>query len=75
MCLLWNQINKISISQSGYPSNIVTLSQVVVNGAHFLEYLHRLPVSRVRAISVDGGVEIMSISFQNPAVSINQTRT
>lgn len=52
-----------------------TLSQVVVNGAHFLEYLHRLPVSRVCAISVDGGVEIMSISFQNPAVSINQTRT
>ncbi|KAB5543290.1 hypothetical protein PHYPO_G00077370 [Pangasianodon hypophthalmus] len=42
---------------------------VIVNGAHFLEYLHRLPVSRVNAISVDGGVDITSITFQNPATS------
>ncbi|XP_034168299.2 galectin-9 [Pangasianodon hypophthalmus] len=47
---------------------------VIVNGAHFLEYLHRLPVSRVNAISVDGGVDITSITFQNPAVSIDRSR-
>ncbi|KAK1800764.1 hypothetical protein P4O66_005954, partial [Electrophorus voltai] len=40
---------------------------VIVNGAHFLEYLHRLAVSCVNAISVGGGVEIESIAFQNPA--------
>ncbi|XP_047661104.1 galectin-9-like [Tachysurus fulvidraco] len=45
---------------------------VIVNGAHFLEYLHRLPISRVNAISVDGGVEIVSIAFQNPNFPINQ---
>ncbi|XP_026885997.2 galectin-9-like isoform X3 [Electrophorus electricus] len=39
---------------------------VIVNGAHFLEYLHRLAVSCVNAISVGGGVEIESIAFQNP---------
>ncbi|XP_053500815.1 galectin-9-like [Ictalurus furcatus] len=42
---------------------------VIVNGVHFLEYLHRLPASRVNAISVNGGVEITSITFQNPATS------
>ncbi|KAK3549916.1 hypothetical protein QTP86_015535 [Hemibagrus guttatus] len=45
---------------------------VIVNGTHFLEYLHRLPVSRVNAISVDGGVEIVSIAFQNPSLTINE---
>ncbi|XP_076842646.1 galectin-9-like [Brachyhypopomus gauderio] len=39
---------------------------VIVNGTHFMEYLHRLSVSRVNAVSVDGGVEIESIEFQNP---------
>ncbi|XP_046876381.1 galectin-9-like [Hypomesus transpacificus] len=39
---------------------------VVVNGAHFLEYLHRLSASRVSTISVDGGLQVHSISFQSP---------
>ncbi|KAF5902410.1 galectin-9-like isoform X2, partial [Clarias magur] len=42
---------------------------VIINGAHFLDFLHRVPVSRVSVISVDGGVAITSISFQNPVTS------
>ncbi|XP_030647944.1 galectin-9 [Chanos chanos] len=40
---------------------------VIVNGAHLLEYKHRLAATGVIAISVEGGVEIQSIAFQNPA--------
>ncbi|KAL7848331.1 hypothetical protein AOLI_G00230490 [Acnodon oligacanthus] len=45
---------------------------IIVNGAHFMEYLHRLPFSRVNALSVDGGVEIDSVAFQNPVTSCVQ---
>uniref|UniRef100_A0A3B1IHN1 Galectin n=1 Tax=Astyanax mexicanus TaxID=7994 RepID=A0A3B1IHN1_ASTMX len=42
---------------------------VIVNGTHFLDYLHRLSISLVNAIYVEGGVEIHSIAFQNPATA------
>ncbi|XP_076130345.1 galectin-9-like isoform X1 [Alosa pseudoharengus] len=39
---------------------------IVVNGAHFMEYKHRISATRVQSIFIDGGVEIYSIAFQNP---------
>ncbi|KAK1157568.1 galectin-9-like isoform X2 [Acipenser oxyrinchus oxyrinchus] len=40
--------------------------KVAVNGNHFLEFNHRLSISSVNTIAVEGGVEVTSIIFQNP---------
>ncbi|XP_062393334.1 galectin-9-like isoform X2 [Sardina pilchardus] len=40
---------------------------IIVNGAHFMEYKHRISATRVQSIFIDGGVEIHSVVFQNPA--------
>ncbi|XP_041097241.1 galectin-9-like isoform X2 [Polyodon spathula] len=40
--------------------------KVAVNGNHFLEFAHRIPIFRVNTIVVEGGVEVTSIIFQNP---------
>ncbi|XP_051891202.1 galectin-4-like isoform X8 [Pristis pectinata] len=37
--------------------------KVAVNDKHFLEFKHRLPLSRVNTICIDGQVEIVSLSF------------
>ncbi|XP_036197936.1 galectin-9C-like [Myotis myotis] len=39
--------------------------QVVVNGAAFLQYIHRVPFHRVDNISVTGAVGLTHISFQD----------
>ncbi|XP_058857138.1 galectin-9-like [Acipenser ruthenus] len=39
--------------------------KVTVNGNHFLEFNHRLSISSVNTIAVEGGVEVASIIFQN----------
>ncbi|RXM97291.1 Kinase suppressor of Ras 1 [Acipenser ruthenus] len=42
--------------------------KVAVNGNHFLEFNHRLSISSVNTIAVEGGVEVASIIFQNTTV-------
>ncbi|KAL4657311.1 galectin-9-like [Arapaima gigas] len=44
---------------------------IVVNGVHLHEYKHRLPVNIVNTISVEGGVELSSIEFQNPVMNVS----
>uniref|UniRef100_A0A674JIY5 Galectin n=1 Tax=Terrapene triunguis TaxID=2587831 RepID=A0A674JIY5_9SAUR len=36
---------------------------------HFVEYKHRIPLSKVNYLSVSGGVDVAIISFQDTAVS------
>uniref|UniRef100_A0A8C0J292 Galectin n=2 Tax=Chelonoidis abingdonii TaxID=106734 RepID=A0A8C0J292_CHEAB len=45
--------------------------QVAVNGNPFVEYKHRIPLSKVNHLSVSGDVDVAIISFQTTAVSAN----
>ncbi|XP_067831212.1 galectin-9-like [Heptranchias perlo] len=40
--------------------------QVSVNGQHFLEYNHRLPLSRVDTLKISGDVHVNAITFRSP---------
>ncbi|XP_051900193.1 galectin-4-like isoform X6 [Pristis pectinata] len=42
--------------------------QVSVNGQHFLEYNHRLPLVRVDTLKISGDVHVNAITFKNPNV-------
>nr|XP_025036712.1 galectin-4-like [Pelodiscus sinensis] len=43
--------------------------QVSVNGQHFLEYKHRLPLYTVQSLEINGDVTVNCISFTNPSDS------
>ncbi|KAI5618813.1 galectin-8-like, partial [Silurus asotus] len=45
--------------------------KVAVNGAHVLEYLHRIPLHRVDTFSVSGKVEIQAIGYVPNSVRIS----
>ncbi|XP_067864484.1 galectin-4-like isoform X5 [Heptranchias perlo] len=56
--------------QKGETFQLLILAQndsykVAVNDQHFLEFKHRIPLSRVDAIQIDGQVEVVSLSFRN----------
>ncbi|XP_005987530.2 galectin-9 [Latimeria chalumnae] len=42
---------------------------VAVNGQHLLSYKHKIPLSRVDTIGINGQVQVESISFQNSFAS------
>uniref|UniRef100_A0ABM5EN37 Galectin n=1 Tax=Pogona vitticeps TaxID=103695 RepID=A0ABM5EN37_9SAUR len=42
---------------------------VAVDGKHYLEFKHRIPLNRVDTIGISGGLEVASISFQGPATN------
>uniref|UniRef100_A0A8C3S712 Galectin n=1 Tax=Chelydra serpentina TaxID=8475 RepID=A0A8C3S712_CHESE len=44
--------------------------QVSVNGQHFLEYRHRLPLHTVQILQITGDVTVNCINFTSPSVSI-----
>lgn len=46
-----------------------TSFMVAVNGVHFLEYKHRIPLSRVDTIGVSGEIQLSVISFQDMRAS------
>ncbi|XP_062915905.1 galectin-9-like isoform X3 [Mobula hypostoma] len=43
--------------------------QVSVNGQHFLQYNHRLPLTRVDTLKISGDVHVNTITFMNPNVT------
>ncbi|XP_050783809.1 galectin-4-like isoform X2 [Gopherus flavomarginatus] len=43
--------------------------QVSVNGQHFLEYRHRLPLHTVQILEIKGDVTVNCITFTSPSVS------
>nr|XP_056721019.1 galectin-9 [Euleptes europaea] len=80
-CVVWNSLERGSWQHEerqssmpfhkGQPFEIRFLVKssgfmVAVNGMHYLEFKHRIPMSRVDTIAISGGVEVASISFQGP---------
>ncbi|XP_054857377.1 galectin-9 isoform X2 [Eublepharis macularius] len=80
-CVVWNSFERGSWQHEerqytmpfhkGRPFEIRFLVQsssfmVAVNGKHYLEFKHRVPISRVDTIGVSGDLEVASISFQGP---------
>ncbi|XP_034276651.1 galectin-9 isoform X1 [Pantherophis guttatus] len=59
------------VFQKGHPFEIrflVNISSyvVLVDGNLYLEFKHRIPLSRVDTIGISGELDVVSISFQNP---------
>lgn len=49
--------------------------QVALNGAHVLEYKHRLDLDQVDTISISGKVKVQAVGVLPPsAVSLSATR-
>lgn len=50
------------------------LVQVAVNGAHLLEYKHRVELERVDTISISGKVKVQAVGILSPSsVSVSLT--
>uniref|UniRef100_A0A670YXE8 Galectin n=1 Tax=Pseudonaja textilis TaxID=8673 RepID=A0A670YXE8_PSETE len=56
------------VFRRGHPFEIRYL--VLVDGKLYLEFKHRIPLSRVDTIGISGELDVISISFQGPVVGI-----
>ncbi|XP_063153288.1 galectin-9 isoform X2 [Candoia aspera] len=59
------------VFRKGHPFEIrflvnITSYVVLVDGRQYLEFKHRIPLSRVDTIGISGELEVVSISFQGP---------
>jgi hypothetical protein len=51
---------------------ILSLSQIAINGEHYTEFRHRIPMQRINTIAIDGDVQLFAVRYEG-GVSVKIT--